>query len=248
MVSCSKCGRGLGPNDWFCNHCGKQRPDCPECGTDITIMQYCVSCSAAPQAPCEKCGKQIDASLRECPHCSYDSGEGYEEAAENKSVSTWKFIVGIVAGTIIVGQILSSMIHPLVWIPVIFLGLLLVVVIGPLGYLLNSWAGWRESQSERATAADIEAAETKHMSAEYVEEQRRKKEKKKEQRHRTHVQCPECGWDVEMSVEGQVTDVQADTNSGSLSSVNSALDTLGADTSKDCPHCGVTVHASTELV
>lgn len=246
------CNNSISSDEWFCNYCGEARPTCPKCGGEISYGT-CNSCSAPRKAPCEECGTLIDANVRECPQCSYDAGAEYDKKAENKSVPKWKAVGGTILGTVIIGQILATSIHPLVWIPTLLAGGLMLLVLGPAAFLIDSWAGFRESQADIASAASVELGEKRNRSAEYVEEQRRKQElreqKKKEQRHRADIQCPDCGWDIEMVIEGKVTEVQADDNSSdAIGKVGSALDTIGADNSKECPTCGTTVYVSTELM
>lgn len=265
MTACRNCGTTLGSTEWFCNYCGEERSDCIECGGKL-INHSCKSCSAAPKAPCEKCGTEIKADLRECPNCGYDAGKEYEEKAEKNSFSKLKSVggglvailgvgwIGISIGQGIVGGgIFGTLFTWFMWIIVLIAAGAWLLLGGSISVLSNSWAGYRQSQAEKASAADVEYAEKLHRTQEYVEEQRRKKERKerkrKEQRHRTGVQCPECGWTVEMVVEGQVTDVKADGGSSNAAgAVGSAIDTIGADETKDCPYCDATVKVSTELV
>lgn len=263
MGYCRNCQTKIGSNEWFCNYCGELRSDCIECGGKI-LNDACKSCSAAPAVPCEQCGAEIRADRRECPECGYDAGQEYEEKAEKNSIPKLLTVGGglvvlfVVGGGLISilkgmigGGILGTLFSGFMWLIVIVTAIAWVVLGGSVAVLSDSWAGFRQSQAERATAGSTERAVKRHRSQEYVEEQRkqreRKERKKKEQRHRTLVQCPDCGLHTEVVVEGQVTDVQADTNSGALGTVNSALDTIGSDTSKDCAHCGTTLYVSSEL-
>lgn len=263
MAICGNCQTSLEADQWFCEYCGQERSDCIKCGERLS-KHSCSSCSAAVEAPCEECGAEISADLRQCPQCGYDSGAEYEEKGERSSLLKLAMVGGgfllllfvgnvlisIMAGIMGNGGILETIFTGIMWIMVILGAGAYLILGGGVAILDGGWASFRNSQAERAIAADVDRAERLNRTQEYVEEQRRKKEekkqKKKEQRHRTHVQCPDCGWNVEMVVEGQVIDV--DTNDGSLGAVDSALDTIGADTSKDCPHCDVTIHASTELL
>ncbi|GGJ00972.1 hypothetical protein GCM10008995_08560 [Halobellus salinus] len=255
----------MGANEWFCNYCGEERSDCIECGEKI-INHSCKSCSAAPNAPCENCGTEISADLRECPSCGYDAGADHEEKAERNSLSKLKYVGGGLVALVGVGWVLISILQGMVgggilgtlftwfmWLIVLITAGVWVLLGGSVSVLSNSYASYQGSKAEKASAADVDRAEKLHRTQEYVNEQRRKRERKerkrKEQRKQTYVQCPGCGWNVEMVVEGQVTDVQADTgSSNAVDAVGSAIDTIGADETKECPYCDATVKVSTELV
>lgn len=267
MTACNDCRREISNGSWFCDFCGSERPDCLQCGTGLRFHE-CPSCSAAPEAPCENCGTRVTGDVRECPHCGYDAGGAYEEKANSWSHSKLAVIGGgtllLLAVTQMLVSIGSGFFPPgifqtgfrlMTW----FFGLLGVgawlLIGGSFSVISDSWGSHRASQAERATAADIERAEKAHQSEEYREQlrrererKRREQEKRKEQRSKDFVQCPDCGKLVYMTVEGEVTNVKTDSQSGALSGLGNAIDTIGADNTKDCPRCGSTVMIESEVV
>lgn len=267
MSTCYNCSTKISDNSWFCDYCGSERSDCIECGSRVRFHQ-CSSCSAAPEAPCEECGSLIGGDVRECPHCGYDAGEEYEEKADSWSHSKLLYIIGGAAVIFLITQLVISIMSGflpegifrtgfqfITWIfAIISIGAYLLIG-GGLSLIMDSWGSHRESQAERASAADIERAERDNKSEEYKEEMRRKRErerekqkKKQEQRSRDYIQCPNCGGLVQMTVAGQVTNVKSSSDSGNLGGFGTALDTMGSDNTKDCPRCDETVMIETEVV
>lgn len=267
MTTCNNCQREIADHSWFCGYCGSERPDCVNCGTRLEFHE-CPSCSAAPEAPCENCGTNVTGGDRECPHCGHDSGEKYEQKADNWSHSKLlyigggtlfllvflKIVISIGAGFFPSG-IFQTGFRITMWaIGLLGVGVFLIIG-GSFSVISDSWGGYRASQAERATVADIERAVKANRSEEYEEKlrrererKRREKQKRKQQRSRELVQCPNCGKLVQMTVEGQLTNVKTDSQSGTLSGLGNAIDTIGSDNTKECMRCNRTIMIESEVV
>lgn len=118
-VSCERCGSGISPGDWFCNHCGKERPRCPDCGADMDQFS-CRNCGTVRQAPCDDCGLLIPATASVCPNCDYDPVRETEEYYQSElkkyllgvglGVGAFLVIGGIVPGPAIIGDALGVLV------------------------------------------------------------------------------------------------------------------------------------------
>lgn len=118
-VNCQRCGTSLAADDWFCSHCGKERPQCPDCGAEMDD-QKCKNCGTPRQAPCGNCGLLIDATLTECPNCGYNESEevsGTSAGRKKKALALAGagvvafFLVGaVVPGPDIIGTVLGAIV------------------------------------------------------------------------------------------------------------------------------------------
>lgn len=87
--TCSACDVEV--QDWFCDHCGEPRNNCPDCGGKFTEGK-CNSCGQPRKAPCKECGRLISVATEECPHCSHNPG------SKRKTSSMTIIAIGAVFG------------------------------------------------------------------------------------------------------------------------------------------------------
>lgn len=205
MATCTQCSSQLAANDWFCNHCGQERPDCPECGAEMTEYK-CKVCDLPRQAPCMECGLMISATKTTCPECGHDEAKNVKESsasARNKSLATVGIgvVILLVAHVIVPGpDVLGVLVGLLFAVPFLILGGVFTLLFGiggaktkdddnyeefsaadiSKGVEKNKSKAWREKESREAQEAMQALGEVASSAADAYTERKQKKQKDKQ--------------------------------------------------------------------
>lgn len=169
-VTCERCGTDIPQSDWYCNHCGKERPRCPDCGAEMDETR-CKSCGTIRQVPCKECGLMIDATAATCSNCGYNPIKEYQEKQESKMKQYL-----IVGGLGVVGFFVISGIIPGPAIIGTSLGVLIggpIVVIAGAG-ALN--AKRKEGKADEKTAGNIKKGRGQNKSKAWREKEKEERE------------------------------------------------------------------------
>lgn len=240
-VSCERCGSDILQNDWYCNHCGKERPRCPDCGAEMDDTQ-CKSCGTVRQVPCSECGLMVDATASTCSDCGYDPIQEYEEKQQSAmkkylvvggvGVVAYFFISGIMPGPSIIGTALGALVGG----PIV-----LIAGTGALN------AKRKEEKAEDKTAGNVRKGRKQNKSKAWREKEKKERE--------AAMEAAAKGLDAVGSAADSWSD-SGSSNSGTSSSTTSASLSSGTSSSPDtfelsggvadaaiqkdlnCPSCG----------
>lgn len=240
-INCGRCGTQIVDNDWFCSHCGKERPRCPDCGAEMDGTS-CNNCETVRQAPCDECGLLIDVTAAECQHCEYDAVQEeverlQEKKAKNESkfkkylvgvglgIFTFYFVNAIIPGPDIIGTALGVLIGG----P--------IVSFAAIGALNSKRKQNKQHSAEDAVAANIKKGRKQNKSKAY-------RQKEKEQREAA-LNVAAKGLDAVGSAAESWGDSDSSSSSTSSLSGGSSADTFeldavagGTEFEMNCPRCG----------
>ena len=262
MVSCTTCGNyNLNGQEWFCSVCGKERADCPDCGSQMGD-ETCTNCDTARKAPCEECDTLIKITDKKCSHCGYNPGAEYEKKSESNdstSLLPGKIAISVVAAFAVLGTLFvssggagSTLLGGLIFIA-LFVGTSLYWVLKLVGFIGGKTASTvRKAQAATAKPSSVEKGISASISEDYISKW---KNRKQNAHQRTRIQCPDCSWSTETIVYGNITEIQTerkedlDTDS-SLRSVTAAAadltDDLASDKTLDCNVCDSKINIYTD--
>lgn len=263
MTVCATCGNyDLTDREWFCSVCGKERVDCPDCGSQMGD-ETCTDCDTVRKAPCEECDTLIKVTDNECSHCGYNPAAEYEKKSEShdsgSSLLPGKKALGVVAGVTVLSALFmssggagSTLLGVLMFVA-LFLGISLYFGLKLLGVIGSKTASTvRKAQAATAKPSSVEKGIGASISEDYISEW---KNRKQNAHQRTRIQCPDCSWSTETIVYGNITEIQTertedlDTDS-SLRSVTAAAadltDDLASDKTLDCNVCDSKINIYTD--
>lgn len=169
-VTCERCGSDIPEGDWYCNHCGKECPRCPDCGAEMDDTR-CKSCGTVREVPCDECGLMIDATASTCPNCGFDPIQEHQEKQQSEMK---KYL--LVGGIGVIGFVVISGIMPGPSIIGTALGALVggpIVVTGGIG-VLNSKR--KQGKADEKIAGNVRKGREQNKSEAWREKERQKKE------------------------------------------------------------------------